>query len=63
MKKLILCVTLILALLLCGAALADEVSIGSTGITLTLPSGYEEYDLESDEIADGAVGCWVSSRL
>ena len=63
MKKLVLTLTMILALLICGTALASGVTLGNTGITLTLPSGYQEDTLDSEDISEGAVGCWIGSRL
>ena len=64
MKKLIAALVLLMVLVsACGLALAGEVSLGSTGLTLTLPSGWQEDSLDATDIAEGALCYWYNDTL
>ena len=54
-RYMIFLLTALLMLCLCCAALAEELPIGSTGISITLTSDFQEESLDAEDIADGAV--------
>ena len=64
MKKLIAALAVLTALLCaCGLAFADEITLGSTGLTLTLPSGWQQDSLDATDISDGALCYWYNDDM
>jgi len=63
MKKTIAIVLSLVMLLLCTSALADVVTLGSTGLRVTIPSSYEEDALTDEDEEEGMIGYYYNNQI